>query len=133
MVSAPDGMVVAVCRKSTHSFSKSACSAIELQSGHGVVGDAHAGAKVRHRSRVRVDPNQPNLRQVHLLHAELFDELVPEGYSLAAGDLGENITTRGIDLLGLSRDTVLRLGPHSTVRVTGLRNPCSQIESFAPG
>ncbi len=133
LVSSPAGTVEAVCRDGAHRFSKTPCPSITLQAGIGVVGDAHAGVKVQHLSRMRADPDQPNLRQVHLMHAELFEELAPFGYTLAAGDLGENITTSGIDLLGLGRDTLLRVGADAVLRITGLRNPCAQIERFAPG
>ena len=127
------GSVAAVCRDTAHRFSKPPVREIELVAGLGVRGDAHAGAKVQHRSRVRVDPDQPNLRQVHLLHRELFDELAAAGFAIAPGDLGENVTTVGLDLLALPRGTHLRLGDHAIVEVTGLRNPCAQIERFAPG
>lgn len=126
-------VVAAVCRAGQHSFSKLACDRINLVAGMGVEGDAHAGETVQHLSRVREDPDQPNLRQVHLIHAELFDELADKGFALSPGDLGENITTRGIDLLGLSRDTLLKVGESAVLRVTGLRNPCVQIDAFAPG
>jgi MOSC domain-containing protein YiiM len=125
--------VEAVHRSGDHSFSKFAEDAVTLVPGIGVQGDAHAGATVKHRSRVRRDPTQPNLRQVHLIHAELFDELVERGFAVFAGDLGENITTRGIDLLALSTGTRLRLGANALVEVTGLRNPCSQIDKFQQG
>ena len=125
--------VIAVCRDGTHRFSKEPVSAIEVKAGYGVIGDAHAGGNVQHRSRVRADPSQPNLRQVHLIHSELFDELGEQGFHLNPGHLGENITTRGIDLLALGRDTLLQIGDDVGLRVTGLRNPCAQIEAFAPG
>ena len=125
--------VAAVHRSGSHSFSKFAEEAVTLVPGLGVQGDAHAGATVKHRSRVRRDPTQPNLRQVHLIHAELFDELVERGFAVFAGDLGENITTRGIDLLSLSAGSRLRLGANALVEVTGLRNPCSQIDKFQQG
>lgn len=125
--------VLAVHRSGSHSFSKFAEEAITLLPGLGVEGDAHAGATVRHRSRVRRDPSQPNLRQVHLLHAELFDELMAVDHPVWPGEMGENITTRGIDLLTLSTGTRLRLGADAVVELTGLRNPCSQIDRFQPG
>jgi MOSC domain-containing protein YiiM len=125
--------VTAVSRSATHAFSKDTVQAIHLVAGRGVEGDAHAGETVKHRSRVKVDPTQPNLRQVHLIHAELFDELAASGFSVASGQLGENVTTRGIDLLGLPVGTRLRLGDAAIVEVTGLRNPCQQIERFQPG
>lgn len=120
--------VVAVSRSAVHGFSKQPAPQVELVAGLGVVGDAHAGATVQHLSRVRRDPTQPNLRQVHLLHAELLDRL-----GLQPGELGENVTTRGVDLLGLSEGTRLRLGPEAVVQVTGLRNPCVQIERHREG
>jgi MOSC domain-containing protein YiiM len=116
-----------------HRFSKSAVDRIVLLTGLGVQGDAHAGATVQHRSRVAVDPMQPNLRQVHLMHSELFAELRADGYDVSSGQLGENITTRGIDLLALPRNAVLEIGDEAVVRVTGLRNPCAQINAFRPG
>lgn len=125
--------VIAVHRSTTHSFTKYAEDALELVEGLGVKGDAHAGATVRHRSRVQRDPTAPNLRQVHLLHAELFDELAARGFAVWPGDLGENLTTRGIDLLALPTGTRLRIGADAEVEVTGLRNPCSQIDRFQAG
>jgi MOSC domain-containing protein YiiM len=101
--------------------------------GLGVEGDVHAGVTVKHRSRVAQDPTQPNLRQVHLIHEELFAEVAREGFDVKAGDLGENITTRGIDLLGLPVGTLLHIGDEAVVEVTGLRNPCLQIEDFRAG
>ncbi|REF37132.1 MOSC domain-containing protein [Thermasporomyces composti] len=127
------GTVVAVCRSATHTFSKPTRDRIRLVAGVGVEGDAHAGTTVKHRSRVARDPSQPNLRQVHLIHAELHDELRDAGYDVEPGDLGENVTTRGIDLLGLPTGTLLHLGDSAVVEVTGLRNPCTQINDFAPG
>lgn len=127
------GRVLAVHRSGSHTFSKYAEEAITLVEGVGVQGDAHAGATVKHRSRVARDPSQPNLRQVHLLQAELFDELVARDHAVFPGDLGENVTTRGVDLLALPVGTRLRLGGHAEVEVTGLRNPCVQIDRFQPG
>ncbi len=116
-----------------HGFSKEPVRTIRLVAGYGVAGDAHAGASVKHRSRVARDATQPNRRQVHLIHGELFAELAEQGLSVAAGDLGENITTQGIDLLALPRGTRLRIGGSAVVVVTGLRNPCSQLDTFRPG
>ncbi len=130
---ASKGNVIAVCRSSRHSFSKRPELFITLKAGFGVEGDAHAGTTVKHRSRVARDPLQPNLRQVHLMHAELFDELAAEGSTLNPGDLGENVTTTGIDLLALPSGTRLHLGDTAIVEVTGLRNPCVQIERFQTG
>ena len=128
-----NGHVVAVCASPTHSFGKSPAERITLLEGLGVLGDAHCGATVKHRSRVAKDPSQPNLRQVHVVHAELFDELAAKGYAVAAGELGENITTRGFDLLALPVDTLLRIGPAAIVKLTGLRNPCAQLDAFQSG
>lgn len=128
-----NGVVVAVSRSATHTFSKPNYERIRLLSGLGVEGDSHLGRTVKHRSRVAVDPSQPNLRQVHLIHAELHDELQAAGFVVSAGQMGENITTRGIDLLGLPRGTRLRLGKSAIVELTGLRNPCKQLNQFQPG
>lgn len=128
-----EGSVVAVACHATHAFSKTPRESIRLIAGVGVEGDAHAGETVKHRSRVARDPSQPNLRQVHLIHEELFAEVAASGFRVSPGDLGENVTTRGIDLLGLSVGTLLHLGSEAVVEVTGLRNPCPQIEAFQPG
>jgi MOSC domain-containing protein YiiM len=125
--------VVSVNRSPAHRFSKEPVPAVRLLEGLGLEGDAHAGATVQHTSRVARDPSLPNLRQVHLLHAELLDVLAERGHQVRAGDLGENITTVGIDLLGLPVGTQLELGDRAVVTVTGLRNPCVQIESFRSG
>jgi MOSC domain-containing protein YiiM len=125
--------VLGVHRSPIHGFTKHAADEIVLLAGLGVEGDAHCGATVQHRSRVARDPTQPNLRQVHLLHAELLDELADAGHPVAPGGLGENVTTRGVDLLGLSVGTRLALGAEAVVEVTGLRNPCGQIDRFRPG
>lgn len=125
--------VVSVSRSAQHNFSKETLQSCQLVEGLGVQGDAHSGTTVQHLSRVRADPTQPNLRQVHLIHAELFDELEQQGFAVKPGDLGENITTQGIDLLGLPEGTVLRIGADAVVQVTGLRNPCLQINHFQTG
>ncbi len=125
--------VLNVSRDGQHRFSKTHAEQITLLSGLGVQDDAHAGVTVQHRSRVAADPSQPNLRQVHLIHAELFDELRAQGFDVEAGQLGENVTTVGLNLLGLPRGTLLRLGTDVVVQVTGLRNPCAQINAFRPG
>ncbi len=127
------GRVAAVSCSATHSMSKGNQPAIRLLEGLGVEGDAHAGTTVKHRSRVARDPHQPNLRQVHLIHAELHDELRGAGFDVSAGQMGENITTRGIDLLGLPTGTRLRLGDEEIVEVTGLRNPCAQLDGLQSG
>jgi MOSC domain-containing protein YiiM len=128
-----DGIVTAVSRSATHTMTKPNETSIQLLEGLGVEGDAHLGVTVKHRSRVKRDPTQPNLRQVHLVHAELFDELRPAGYDLVPGQIGENVTTRGIDLLGLPAGTKLHLGESAVVQVTGLRNPCSQLDDIQKG
>jgi len=125
--------VLAVCRSGRHSFSKPLALQIRLIAGVGVEGDAHAGATVKHRSRVARDAAQPNLRQTHLIHAELFDELAAAGFSVGPGDVGENITTRGIDLLALPTGARLRLGQTAVVEIAGLRNPCYQLDNFQTG
>ena len=127
------GVIIAVSSKGEHGVEKSNRASIRLLAGLGVEGDAHLGKQVQHRSRVKRDPNQPNLRQVHLMHAELHDEMAAEGFEVAPGDLGENITTRGIDLLALPARTRLLLGEQAIVEITGLRNPCRQIEGLAAG
>jgi MOSC domain-containing protein YiiM len=128
----PTPRVVAVSRNESHGFSKVPAESITLVAGLGVLGDAHAGTLVQHRSRVRRDPNQPNLRQVHLLHAEVFDDARAMGFELGPGDLGENVLTADLDLLGLPTGTLLDFGG-PVVRLTGLRNPCAQINAFRPG
>ena len=130
---AEHGIVVAVGSSADHTFSKSTGAEITLLKGRGVRGDAHCGVTVKHRSRVARDPNQPNLRQVHLIHAELHDELGAAGFTVPAGFMGENVTTRGVDLLGLPTGARLRLGDTAVVEVTGLRNPCAQLDRLQPG
>jgi MOSC domain-containing protein YiiM len=125
--------VTAVSSNAVHAPWKRNADGIRLLEGLGVEGDAHAGETVKHRSRVRADPTQPNLRQVHLIHAELHDELNAGGFGVSAGQMGENVTTRGVDLLGLPAGTRLRLGDDAVVEVKGLRNPCRQLNSVQPG
>jgi MOSC domain-containing protein YiiM len=127
------GIVESVSSAESHRFSKVPRLWITLLAGLGVEGDAHQGTTVRHRSRVARDPTQPNLRQVHLLHAELLAELARQGFTLAPGDIGENVLTRGVDLLALPEGTRLRLGGTAVVSITGLRNPCVQLDRFRPG
>ncbi len=127
------GIVTAVSRNDAHSPSKSNRESVRLLAGLGVEGDAHLGATVKHRSRVAKDPEQQNLRQVHLIHSELHDELAGAGIGVAAGQMGENLTTRGVELLALPAGTRLRVGSSAVVEVTGLRNPCVQLDSIAPG
>ncbi|QRG65358.1 MOSC domain-containing protein [Brevibacillus choshinensis] len=132
-MSRPFGEVVAVSISSTHTFSKQNADVIHLLAGLGVEGDAHLGATVKHRSRVAQDPTQPNLRQVHLIHAELFEELRDSGFEVAPGQIGENITTRCISLLSLPTGAILRIGESAVVEITGLRNPCPQLNRFQSG
>ncbi len=127
------GTVTAVSSNSSYSFTKPNRPVIKLIAGIGVEGDVHAGVTVKHRSRVAQDPTQPNLRQVHLIHAELFAEVSQAGFEVMPGDLGENITTIGIELLGLPVGALLHIGPQAVLEVTGLRNPCLQIDGFQHG
>lgn len=127
------GIVTAVSLRKGHHFSKTNAMSIRLLKGLGVDGDAHMGTTVKHRSRVAKDPSQPNLRQVHLMHEELFDELRPKNFTVRPGDMGENVTTRGIDLLALPAGARLHLGDSAVVEITGLRNPCVQIDRFQQG
>jgi MOSC domain-containing protein YiiM len=128
-----DGIVAAVSCSAAHTLSKSNQSSVRLLAGLGVEGDAHMGETVKHRSRVAVDSSQPNLRQVHLIHAELHDELRGTGFKVSAGQMGENIITRGIDLLSLATGTRLHLGDTAVVEITGLRHPCAQLDHLQPG
>jgi MOSC domain-containing protein YiiM len=127
------GLVRAVAASAAHGFSKPCLPTIRLLTGLGVEGDAHCGVTVKHRSRVAKDPSQPNLRQLHLIHAELFEELAAAGFTLAPGALGENVTTEGLDLLALPRGTRLHLGAQAVAEITGLRNPCWQIDTLRSG
>jgi MOSC domain-containing protein YiiM len=127
------GQVVSVSSSAGHEFSKQPRASIRLLQGLGVEGDAHLGTTVQHLSRVRRDPTQPNLRQVHLMHHELLAQANTLGHPVRPGDLGENVTTSGVDLLGLPTGTILRLGEEAEVELSGLRNPCRQIDDFQPG
>ncbi len=127
------GQVVAVSLSARHAFSKTPVPRIRLLAGLGVEGDSHLGERVQHLSRVRADPDQPNLRQVHLIQGELFDELAARGFTVGPSDLGENVTTRGLALLDLPRGTRLHIGEAAELEATGLRNPCAQIEAFQTG
>lgn len=127
------GIVVAVSSSPTHTFSKPSIERIQLLAGLGVEGDAHMGETVKHRSQVRRNPLEPNLRQVHLIHSELHDELRVAGFEVSGGQMGENITTRGVDLLGLPTGTRLHLGETAVIEITGLRNPCTQLDGLQPG
>jgi MOSC domain-containing protein YiiM len=127
------GLVTAVSCNGEHTFSKPNVAAIRLVVGLGVEGDAHLGVKVQHRSHVRKNPDQPNLRQVHLFHEELQQELRAAGFAVAPGVIGENITTRGLDLLTLPTGTLLHLGEEAVVEVTGVRNPCGQLDRWQSG
>jgi MOSC domain-containing protein YiiM len=127
------GLVAAVSRAADHRLSKQSERTITLLAGLGVEGDVHLGRTVQHLSRVARDPSQPNLRQVHLIHAELHDELRSRGFDVAPGVMGENVTTRGVDLLALPAGTRLLLGEQAVVEITGLRNPCAQLEQLGRG
>lgn len=127
------GIVAAVSRSPKHTLVKANEGSIRLLAGLGVDGDAHLGTTVKHRSRVARDPQQPNLRQVHLIHGELHDELRQAGFAVSAGQMGENVTTRGIDLLALPAGTRLHIGDTAILEVTGLRNPCAQLDRLQPG
>lgn len=137
MNDAPDllapGLVDAVSISARHTFSKANAFEARLVAGVGVEGDAHAGTTVQHVFDARRDPARPNLRQVHLIHAELLDELAVQGFDVKPGDLGENLTTRGVRLLDLPTGTRLHVGDEAVLEVTGLRKPCVQIERFRTG
>ena len=126
-------IIVGVASDDGHNFSKGVRASIRLIAGLGVEGDAHLGVTVQHLSRVRRDPDAPNLRQVHLIHGELHDELRAKGFRVASGEMGENITTRDIDLLGLPTNARLHLGANAIVEVKGLRNPCVQLDTLQEG
>lgn len=128
-----NGKVIALSKSGAHTMQKFNTPQIKLLKGLGVEGDAHLGVTVKHRSRVAKDPTQPNLRQVHLIHQELHQELALKGFEIAPGQMGENITTQGIDLLGLPKDTVLKIGPTAEIQITGLRNPCHQLDGIQNG
>lgn len=125
--------VISVSSDSEHRFSKQVRESITLIKGLGIQGDAHRGETTQHRSRRAQDPTIPNLRQVHLIHAELLDELNSGGFDVSPGALGENVTTRGVDLLSLPTGTRLQLGAEAVVELTGLRNPCNQLDHFQAG
>jgi MOSC domain-containing protein YiiM len=127
------GRIIALHRSAIHGFSKLEEPSLMLIRGEGVEGDAHRGVTVKHRSRVAADPDQPNLRQVHLLHQEMIAEVNAKGFTIRPGDIGENITTEGIDLLSLPRGAMLVIGGTARLEVTGLRNPCSQLDGFQQG
>jgi len=127
-----NGFVIAVSTNAKHSFSKQAQDSIHLVQELGVEGDAHFGATTQHRWLMKKNPTRKNLTQVHLLHAELFDELVSAAFFLSPGEMGENVTTRGIDLLTLPTKTKLHCGG-AVIEVTGLREPCAQLNKLRPG
>ncbi|NKB22637.1 MAG: MOSC domain-containing protein [Alphaproteobacteria bacterium] len=127
------GSVIAVARDGGHNFSKPTCDNIKLVSGLGVEGDAHFGKTVQHLYRIKKDPDVPNLRQIHLIHSELHDELRGKGFAISPGDMGENITTQGLDILDLPCGTILKIGEQAAIEITGLRNPCYQLNDFRDG
>jgi len=126
------GRIVSLSRSPVHEFSKDEAATLRLLAGFGVEGDAHGGDRIQHRSRVAIDPTRPNLRQIHLLHMELLRELEEEGYAVGPGRLGENILTEDLDLLGLPTGTRLELGDQAEIVITGLRNPCKQLDLIDP-
>ena len=128
-----NGKVIALSKSGKHTMQKFNTPQIHLLKGLGVEGDAHLGVTVKHRSRVAKDPTQPNLRQVHLIQYELHQELAQKGYEISPGQMGENITTQGIDLLNLPKDTVLQIGASASIQITGLRNPCHQLDGIQKG
>ncbi|OBT91659.1 hypothetical protein VE01_10343 [Pseudogymnoascus verrucosus] len=147
----PAGTITSLSLSPTHAFSKPPISRLVLIPGLGVEGDCHLGADIQHLSRMTVRPLPENLRQVHLMSGEFLEGLVVRGEEGKAGegegkrrvkpgDLGENITTSGLDLEGLTRGTILRFSSSptasdgdATIKITGLRNPCHQIERFGKG
>jgi MOSC domain-containing protein YiiM len=128
-----NGVVKAVARDAGHNFSKPVCDSINVVTGLGVEGDAHFGRLVQHLYRIKKDPSVPNQRQIHLIHSELHDELRDKGFNILPGDMGENITTQGVDLLGLPCGTILKIGKDAAIEITGLRNPCYQLNDFRDG
>lgn len=126
-------VVHAASKSDKHEFSKRPTESIFLIEGEGVEGDTHRGVTVKHRSRVRIDPTQPNLRQVHLIHLELIRELQQQGFNVGPATMGENITTSGLDILSLPTDTILHIGPEAIIKITGLRNPCVQLDHYQKG
>lgn len=126
-------IVKSVHKSASHTMNKYTCEQIVLVENHGVQDDAHAGVTIKHRSRVAKDPSKPNLRQVHLIHEELLDELSKKGFNVTPGQMGENITTQGINLLDLPKDTILKIGAAAEIRITGLRNPCYQLDGIQTG
>lgn len=125
--------VVSLSKDDQHRFSKQPQSELVFVAGRGIAGDAHCGETVQHRSRVKANPVQPNLRQVHLIHAELLAELQAQGFEVGPATLGENVLTEGVDLLSLPTDSRLQLGDEVVVRLTGLRNPCAQLDGYQQG
>ena len=125
--------IISLSKNDQHQFSKQPCASLEFVEAHGIKGDAHCGKTVQHLSHVKKDPTQPNLRQVHIIHRELLDELKKQGFKVEAGSLGENVLTQGIDLLSLPKNTRLQLGNQVILKVTGLRNPCSQLDKYQQG
>lgn len=125
--------VISLSKDLSHRFSKQSCDSLVFLEGLGVEGDAHCGETVKHRSRVKADPTQPNFRQVHLIHSELLSELRAQGFMVEAGTMGENILTEGIELLSLPKNTLLEIGNEVVLKVTGLRNPCAQLDNYQQG
>lgn len=133
MTLSPKPTVIAVAADKEHNFSKPVKEQITLVAGLGVEGDAHFGKTVQHLSRIAIDPTVPNIRQVHLIHSELFSYLKDEGFDISPGQMGENITTSGVDLLSMPVGTRLFIGDEAVIELTGLRNPCKQLNSLQDG
>lgn len=126
--------ILSVSARSGHHFSKTPQRSIRLLAGLGVEGDGHMGERIKHRSRARYNPALPNLRQVHLIDSGYIALMAAKGYAVAPGDIGENLLVAGIDLISMPQDTLLHLGGDgAVVRITGLRNPCIQMDRFMPG
>jgi MOSC domain-containing protein YiiM len=125
--------VVSLAKDAHHRFSKQSCHSLSFVEGKGIEGDAHFGKTVQHRSRVKADPTQPNLRQVHLVQSEMINNLQESGFNVGPGVIGENVLTAGIDLLTLPEGTLLKLGEEVVLKVTGLRNPCAQLDNYQKG
>jgi len=123
--------VLSVSMSSSHGFSKRPTDYIYLLSGCGVQGDVHCSGAA----------SSNNKRQVHLIASELLTELARKdskgrAYIISPGALGENITTKGIDLVGLNEGTRLHFGDgddHAIVRITGLRNPKKRLDEWPKG
>ena len=102
--------VLSVHLSPEHGFSKTSQPSIKLLKGLGVEGDCHLGTTTQHLWRLKSHASEPNLRQVHLIQSELLDEPDfhgDDGVRVQPGQMGENISTVGIDLLSLGSGTKL--------------------------